>query len=268
MFSCQIRWFYKREVDKDWTPFMGYDSLRIELRYRHIWQTKWSEADRRTNTFEVMRGRSPNANGGASRRARSLNRTHFNGYEDDMSEYPEQHSVTFRDDYNTTPYYSSSPATSRASGSLPGGGVGPPGGRMGGRGRQQFRPSSADNFSEEDRDMHIIVRGGVYEVDLAEWKCHSLYWPGEAFDIMRGTWFYEHSWQPVQCEYADRIEQEHLQRFLGHKMADYVWDHQTSTRLEKQVSYYESSIPNNNDICHRANIIKGGIHTANGCCGL
>ena len=47
---------------------------------------------------------------------------------------------------------------------------------------------SADNFSEDDRDMRIMVRGGVYEVDLAEWKCHSIYWPGEAFDIMRGTW--------------------------------------------------------------------------------
>ena len=23
---------------------MGYDSLRIELRYRHIWQTKWASA--------------------------------------------------------------------------------------------------------------------------------------------------------------------------------------------------------------------------------
>ena len=81
---------------------------------------------------------------------------------------------------------------------------------------------------------------------------------GEAFDILRGTWFYEssyvfltqfshqiltinnclslsYSWQPVQCEYADRIEHEHLQRFLGHKMADYVWDVNTSTRIEKQV---------------------------------
>ncbi len=47
--------------------------------------------------------------------------------------------------------------------------------------------------------------------------------------------FYADRWQPVQCEYADRVEQEHLQRFLGHKMADYVWDTKTSTRLEKQV---------------------------------
>ena len=49
--------------------------------------------------------------------------------------------------------------------------------------------------------------------------------------------FYADRWQPVQCEYADRVEQEHLQRFLSHKMADYVWDAQTSTRLEKQVSH-------------------------------
>ncbi len=39
---------------------------------------------------------------------------------------------------------------------------------------------SSDNFAEDqDRDMHVVVRGGVYEVDLGEWKCHSIYWPGE-----------------------------------------------------------------------------------------
>ena len=53
--------------------------------------------------------------------------------------------------------------------------------------------------------------------------------------------FYADRWQPVQCEYADRVEQEHLQRFLSHKMADYVWDAQTSTRLEKQVSHGSGS---------------------------
>ena len=61
-----------------------------------------------------------------------------------------------------------------------------------------------------------------------------LVWPApKRLSISR---FYADRWQPVQCEYADRVEQEHLQRFLSHKMADYVWDAQTSTRLEKQVS--------------------------------
>ena len=95
---------------------------------------------------------------------------------------------------------------------------------------------------EEDRDMRIVVRGGVYEVDLAEWKCHSIYWPGEAFDLQRGTWFQEITWQPLQCEYADRIEQEHLNHFRGHKMADYVWDSATQSRLERQVRVHLSCI--------------------------
>ena len=53
----EVRWFYKKEADKPWIVFDGYDSLRIEIRYRHIWQTRW---------------RSQNMSHG--RRAQSLNR--------------------------------------------------------------------------------------------------------------------------------------------------------------------------------------------------
>lgn len=30
----EVRWFFKKETDKKWTPFIGYDSLRIECRFR------------------------------------------------------------------------------------------------------------------------------------------------------------------------------------------------------------------------------------------
>ena len=30
----EVRWFYKGKRDKKWIPFIGYDSLRIECRYR------------------------------------------------------------------------------------------------------------------------------------------------------------------------------------------------------------------------------------------
>lgn len=30
----EVRWFYKKDGDKKWSPFIGYDSLRIECRYR------------------------------------------------------------------------------------------------------------------------------------------------------------------------------------------------------------------------------------------
>ena len=72
-------------------------------------------------------------------------------------------------------------------------------------------------------------------MDLQEWKCNSIYWPSVGLEIMRGTWFHDTSWQPVDCEHADRIEGEHIKRFLGHKMADYVWDARTSTRKEVMV---------------------------------
>ena len=53
---------------------MGYDSLRIELRYRHIWQTKWAaaanaEAQEQPNTTN---GGQSNASRG--RRSTSLTR--------------------------------------------------------------------------------------------------------------------------------------------------------------------------------------------------
>ena len=32
----EVRWFYKGPSDKKWTAFIGYDSLRIECKYREI----------------------------------------------------------------------------------------------------------------------------------------------------------------------------------------------------------------------------------------
>ena len=64
---------------------MGYDSLRIELRYRHIWQTKWAAAANNTEDPAAAAAaaaaagngtQNQNAAGGAgrSRRSTSLNR--------------------------------------------------------------------------------------------------------------------------------------------------------------------------------------------------
>jgi hypothetical protein len=34
----EYRWFYKAEADKKWIPFIGYDSLRIEWKFRDLLQ--------------------------------------------------------------------------------------------------------------------------------------------------------------------------------------------------------------------------------------
>ena len=50
---------------------MGYDSLRIELRYRHIWQTKWAAA---ANSDEVTETTVPTSTARGGRRGGSMGR--------------------------------------------------------------------------------------------------------------------------------------------------------------------------------------------------
>lgn len=114
----EVRWFYKKEGDKKWTAFIGYDSLRIECRYRVQQQT-----------------------------------------------------------------------------------------------------GKADLTEAEITELDLIlVRGGLYEVDVPQRTCRPVYWTGEKCKIMRGTWFYDHTWQPVEDGYATQIETEYLGKFLGHRL--------------------------------------------------
>lgn len=76
----------------------------------------------------------------------------------------------------------------------------------------------------------VVVRGGLYEVDLLKKKCTSIFWPGkrdcvlpcaflwthidfsigEEADIFRGVWFYD-GYEPY--EYGEEVEREHLNLF-------------------------------------------------------
>ncbi|XP_022176185.1 phospholipase DDHD1-like [Myzus persicae] len=56
----------------------------------------------------------------------------------------------------------------------------------------------------------VVVRGGLYEVDLSKKKCTSIFWPGEESEIFRGVWFYD-GYEPY--EYGEEVEREHLNLF-------------------------------------------------------
>ncbi|CAB3360160.1 Hypothetical predicted protein [Cloeon dipterum] len=68
----------------------------------------------------------------------------------------------------------------------------------------------------------IVVRGGMYEVDVHSWKGYSIFWPGEEFQVTRGTWFYGTTWQPVEYPPCETIEHMHLQLFCGQRLSDYA----------------------------------------------
>jgi hypothetical protein len=53
---------------------------------------------------------------------------------------------------------------------------------------------------------------------------------GEEFQIQRGTWFYEGTWQPVEYPHSEHIESIHLQLFCGHRLADYVTPSSSKTQ--------------------------------------
>lgn len=111
----EIRWFYKQEGDKEWTPFIGYDSLRIECRYRAL--------------------------------------------------------------------------------------------------------QTVEDEQEIDNDV-ILVRGGLYQVDVAKRRCTPVYWSGDLSDITQGLWFYEYNGQPLEDNFGVPIETEHVAKFLGHKIEE------------------------------------------------
>ncbi|XP_045109954.1 phospholipase DDHD1-like isoform X2 [Portunus trituberculatus] len=141
----EVRWFYKVEADKKWTPFIGYDSLRIEWKYRDLLQDVRSEE-----------GGSP---------------------------------------------------------------VGKP------KWSGNLSPKDKQDGAQQDVDR-IVVRGGLYEVDVKQRKCESIYWQGEVYIITRGTWFYD-TWGPVEDNVADRIELEHLTHFRGHLLSSQRLDDTT-----------------------------------------
>ncbi|KAK2538998.1 Ddhd1 [Columba guinea] len=118
----EVRWFY-REDRKTWKPFIGYDSLRIELAYR----------------------------------------------------------------------------------------------ALGAGGPAEPREGEAAAAAVEP----VCVRSGLYEVDVVNAESYPVYWnETEKIPVMRGQWFIDGTWQPLEEEESNLIEQEHLKCFKGQQLQE------------------------------------------------
>ncbi|XP_008837776.1 phospholipase DDHD1 isoform X3 [Nannospalax galili] len=150
----EVRWFYK-EDKKTWKPFIGYDSLRIELAFRTLVQTT-----------------------GAQERAEAQDGDPASGSDEENDE-------------------------DRACG---------------------FCRSTAGHEPEMEELVTIepvCVRGGLYEVDVTQGECYPVYWnQADKIPVMRGQWFIDGTWQPLEEEESNLIEQEHLSCFRGHQMQE------------------------------------------------
>ncbi|KAG8449203.1 hypothetical protein GDO86_016029 [Hymenochirus boettgeri] len=133
----EVRWFYK-EDKKTWKPFIGYDSLRIELAYRKLDElTREREGDKQTEGEKEAADVDP---------------------------------LTIGDLVKIEP---------------------------------------------------VCVRSGLYEVDVTEGECYPVYWnQTDKIPVMRGQWFVDGTWQPLDEEESNLIEQEHLRCFRGQQMQE------------------------------------------------
>ncbi|XP_030339907.1 phospholipase DDHD1 isoform X2 [Strigops habroptila] len=67
----------------------------------------------------------------------------------------------------------------------------------------------------------VCVRSGLYEVDVANAECYPVYWnQSEKIPVMRGQWFIDGTWQPLEEEEGNLIEQEHLNCFKGQQLQE------------------------------------------------
>ncbi|KAM3852670.1 phospholipase DDHD1 isoform 2-T2 [Vipera latastei] len=150
----EVRWFY-REDRKGWKPFIGYDSLRIELAYR---------------------------------------------------------ALLLLDDQG-----SSSPTG----------------------GPEKLAPPSSILTPEP-----VCVRGGLYEVDVVHSECYPVYWnQSEKIPVMRGQWFIDGTWQPLEEEESNLIEQEHLRCFKGQQMQNF--DTNVSKPIDRKEAVHSLKLSRN-----------------------
>uniref|UniRef100_A0A286XHQ7 DDHD domain containing 1 n=1 Tax=Cavia porcellus TaxID=10141 RepID=A0A286XHQ7_CAVPO len=87
-----------------------------------------------------------------------------------------------------------------------------------------FCPRAAGRERNTEGQVHIepvCVRGGLYEVDVTQGECYPVYWnQADKIPVMRGQWFIDGTWQPLEEEESNLIEQEHLSRFKGRQMPE------------------------------------------------
>ncbi|XP_026147152.1 phospholipase DDHD1-like isoform X1 [Carassius auratus] len=159
----EVRWFYK-EDKRTWKPFVGHDSLKIELAYRKYCELNLNEVRRRD----------------AGEEAEDLFESPSGGEEPEVRRQ-------------------SVPESAEAGGS----------------------PEETELDSESIDVDAVCVRGGLYEVDIHKKDCYPVYWnQQDHIPVMRGQWFTDGTWLPLEEEDSDLIELEHLDRFRGRQMKD------------------------------------------------
>ncbi|MBN3286648.1 DDHD1 Phospholipase, partial [Polyodon spathula] len=171
----EVRWFYK-EDKKTWKPFVGYDSLNIEVMYRKFCELNPDQA-RRPGTSDTEEG------SGVAKEVGAEEGANVGG--------SRQGSLEKRNSEDA------------------------------GRGTELKAEAVRDPDLISINFEPVCVRGGLYEVDVKEKDCYPVYWnQQDRIPVMRGQWFIDGTWLPLEEDESDLIEEEHLNCFRGQQVQD------------------------------------------------
>ncbi|XP_041710851.1 phospholipase DDHD1 isoform X2 [Coregonus clupeaformis] len=176
----EVRWFYK-EDKKTWKPFVGHDSLKIEVMFR-----KFCELNPGTTKRQGFLGMNE-------------------GYEEENTSGVEATTGGSNGVERAGPVLEPRTRVHRDRGSM----------------EKTHSTDERDLDSINISVEAVCVRGGLYEVDLKDRECYPVYWnQQESIPVMRSQWFIDGTWLPLEEDESDLIEVEHLTHFRGQQMQD------------------------------------------------
>ncbi|XP_031250030.1 phospholipase SGR2-like [Pistacia vera] len=68
---------------------------------------------------------------------------------------------------------------------------------------------------EEEERVGVLVKGGLYEVDLVKRHCFPVYWNGDNRRVLRGHWFARKGgldWLPLREDVAEQLKIDYLSK--------------------------------------------------------
>ncbi|KAK6304564.1 hypothetical protein J4Q44_G00251500 [Coregonus suidteri] len=176
----EVRWFYK-EDKKTWKPFVGHDSLKIEVMFR-----KFCELNPGTTKRQGFLGMNE-------------------GYEEENTSGVEATTGGSNGVERAGPVLEPRTRVHRDRGSM----------------EKTHSTDERDLDSINISVEAVCVRGGLYEVDVKDRECYPVYWnQQESIPVMRSQWFIDGTWLPLEEDESDLIEVEHLTHFRGQQMQD------------------------------------------------
>uniref|UniRef100_A0A8C4L3J6 DDHD domain containing 1 n=1 Tax=Equus asinus asinus TaxID=83772 RepID=A0A8C4L3J6_EQUAS len=114
--------------------------------------------------------------------------------------------------------------------------------------RRWPRPCGAAARHRYEELVHVervCVRGGLYEVDVTQGECYPVYWnQADKIPVMRGQWFIDGTWQPLEEEESNLIEQEHLSCFRGQQMQE-TFDIEVSKSIDGKDAIHSFKLSRN-----------------------